>query len=181
MQTYQRLYLGETVAARRRVYLRCTDPTDGHTPEVGEAAGQPQLSKNGAAAANTSATLTAVDATNGVYYVELTEAELDTVGTYAVIYASASSEALALVSVEPAGLRGIVTGKAIAGTLSTTQMTTDLTEATDDHYNGRTVVWLTGVLTGQAQAISDYTGASKTVTYGTATDTPSAGDQFIIV
>ncbi|KKL62641.1 hypothetical protein LCGC14_2183150, partial [marine sediment metagenome] len=53
---------------------------------------------------------------------------------------------------------GLVTGSAEAGTLSTTQMTSDLAEATDDHYNGRTVVWTSGVLAGQASDITDYLG-----------------------
>ena len=53
---------------------------------------------------------------------------------------------------------GIVSGAAEAGTLSTTVVTTDLAEATDDHYNGRTIVWTSGVLAGQARTITDYTG-----------------------
>jgi len=43
-----------------------------------------------------------------------------------------------------------VSSSAVTGTLTTTTMTTALTEATDDHYNGRNVVFLTGVLAGQA-------------------------------
>lgn len=78
-------------------------------------------------------------------------------------------------------IRGGVTGSAITGTLSTTQMTTDLTETTDDHYVGRTVVWLTGALAGQAKKVTAYTGASKLVTYETATDAPANTDTFVIV
>lgn len=75
----------------------------------------------------------------------------------------------------------IVSGAAVAGTLSTTQMTTDLTEATDDHYNGRIVIWTSGVLVDQAAEITDYTGSSKMLTYTTITEAPSAADTFIIV
>lgn len=75
----------------------------------------------------------------------------------------------------------VISGNAIAGTLSTTQMTTDLTEATDDHFNGRTLIWTSGVLLGQATAITDYTGASKLLTYTAVTEAPSAGDDFLIV
>lgn len=74
----------------------------------------------------------------------------------------------------------IVSGAAIAGTLSTTAMTTDLTEATDDHYNGRTLIWTTGVLVGQATNITDYTGATKLLTYTAVTEAPTAGDKFLI-
>ena len=77
--------------------------------------------------------------------------------------------------------QGVVTGSAIAGTLSTTQMTTNLAEATDDHYNGRVIVWLTGALAGQATDITDYTGATKLLTYTAVTEAPSAGDNFVIV
>lgn len=86
--------LSEATAARRRMYFHCVDVTDGMTPETGEAAGQPQISKNGAAWGNTTATLTAIG--NGRYYVELTAAELDTVGSILGRYKSANTaEAIA--------------------------------------------------------------------------------------
>jgi len=75
----------------------------------------------------------------------------------------------------------IIVGAAAAGTLSTTQMTTDLTEATDDHYNGRIIIWTSGVLLGQATDITDYAGASKMFTYTAVTEAPTAADAFIIV
>jgi hypothetical protein len=81
--------LSEATAANRRVYLHLVDATDGITPETGEAGGQPQLSKNGAGFVNTDATLTAVS--NGLYYVELTAAELNTLGWFAVRYKSAAT------------------------------------------------------------------------------------------
>ena len=76
---------------------------------------------------------------------------------------------------------GIVTGAAAAGTLSTTQMTTNLTEATDDHYNGRIIIWTSGALAGQATDITDYTGSTKLLTYTAVTEAPSAADTFVIV
>lgn len=79
----------EATAARRRFYLHLVDATDGLTPEVGESAGQPQVSKNGASFGNTTATLTHVG--NGFYYVELTAAELDTLGKVAVRFKSAAT------------------------------------------------------------------------------------------
>jgi hypothetical protein len=63
----------EATAANRRLYFYCVDATDGITPETGEAAGQPQISVNGGAFANTTNTLVAIS--NGHYYVELTQAE----------------------------------------------------------------------------------------------------------
>ena len=84
-----RFWQSESTAARRRFHLYLVDATDGLTPETGEAAGQPQVSKNGGAWANTSATLTAIG--NGTYYVELTDTELDTLGGIAVRYKSANT------------------------------------------------------------------------------------------
>jgi hypothetical protein len=92
------LLQSEATAARRRVYFHLVDATDGMTPETGEAAGQPQLSKNGGAWANTSATLSAIG--NGRYYVELTAGELDTLGAAQLRYKSANTaEAVASVQV----------------------------------------------------------------------------------
>lgn len=71
-------------------------------------------------------------------------------------------------------------GAAIAGTLSTTEMTTDLTEVTDDHFNGRIVIWTTGVLKNQATDITDYDGTTKKLTYTATTEAPSATDEFVI-
>jgi hypothetical protein len=75
----------------------------------------------------------------------------------------------------------IVTGQAAAGTLSTTQMTTNLTEDTNDHYNGRVVIWTSGALSTQASAITDYDGAGKMLTFTAVTEAPTAGDGFVIV
>lgn len=74
----------------------------------------------------------------------------------------------------------IVSGAAAAGTLSTTEMTTNLTEATDDHYNGRLLTWTSGVLQDQQTDITDYDGSSKKLTYTAVTEAPSAGDTFVI-
>jgi hypothetical protein len=85
----QQFKQSESTATRRRFYLHLVDATDGYTPETGEAGGQPQISKNGASFNNTSATLVAIS--NGAYYVELTEAELDSLGTILVRYKSANT------------------------------------------------------------------------------------------
>lgn len=72
-------------------------------------------------------------------------------------------------------------GTAIAGTLTTSSMSTNLTEATNDHYNGRIVIWLTGALTRQASDITAYNGTTKVLSYSTVTEAPAVGDRFIIV
>lgn len=75
----------------------------------------------------------------------------------------------------------IISAAAASGTLSTTQMTTNLTEATNDHYNNRIIIWTSGVLQNQATNIVDYDGTSKLLTFTAVTEAPTAGDTFIIV
>ena len=76
---------------------------------------------------------------------------------------------------------GIESGAAEAGTLSTTQMTTNLTEATDDHYKGAVVVWTSGVLNKQRSDITAYLGSTGMLTYTALTEAPSATDTFVIL
>ena len=59
----------------------------------------------------------------------------------------------------------------------------DITEATADHFNGRLVVFVTGVLAGQAARINDYAlvGANGRFTVSTMTEAPGNNDQFVIV
>jgi len=83
---------------KRYFYIFLVDATDGITPETAEAGGQPQISKNGAAFTNTSATLVAIG--NGAYYLILTPGEVDTFGWILVRYKSvntAESQGLAQV------------------------------------------------------------------------------------
>lgn len=75
----------ESTAALRRFPVYLVDSSDGLTPVTGET-GTPQISKNGGAFSNTSASLTEVS--NGFYYVELTQTELDTLGMVTIRYTS---------------------------------------------------------------------------------------------
>jgi hypothetical protein len=74
-----------------------------------------------------------------------------------------------------------VAATAITGTLAATTFTTNLTAATNDTYNGRLLVFITGTLAGQAKLITDYVGASKTVTVESFTGAPSNADEFVIL
>lgn len=64
---------------------------------------------------------------------------------------------------------------------TTTVFITDLTEATDDHYNGRIIVFTSGALSGQATDITDYDGTTKEVTVTALTEAPADNDTFDIV
>lgn len=79
-----------------------------------------------------------------------------------------------------ASAKGIVAGVVSTGS-TVTKVVTTLTEATNDHYNSRTIVFITGNLAGQAATISDYNGASKELTVSALTEVPANTDQFVIV
>ena len=64
---------------------------------------------------------------------------------------------------------------------TTTTVETDLTEATNDHWNGRSIVFISGSLAGQAATISDYNGTTKAITVAALTSAPIAGDIAVIV
>ena len=78
------------------------------------------------------------------------------------------------------GATALQLGAAAAGTLSTTEMTTNLTEATNDHFNGRVITWTSGVLAQQSTDITDYDGTTKKLTFTAITEAPSDGDTFVI-
>lgn len=85
----QFFFFGEDRPAFRRFYLFLVDVTDGITPEIGEAGGQPQISSNGSDFTPTTNTLVAMG--NGAYYVELTLGEVSSVGWVLVRYKSANT------------------------------------------------------------------------------------------
>jgi hypothetical protein len=78
----------------------------------------------------------------------------------------------------------------IPGTVDTTVASTttsfesdDITEATNDHFNGRIVVFTSGDLIGQATAITDYTnnGGNGVFTVVGLTEAPANDVTFIVV
>jgi hypothetical protein len=58
----------------------------------------------------------------------------------------------------------------------------DITEATENHYVGRVIVFTSGALTGQACTITDYalSGANGHFTVSTLTEAPANNDTFLI-
>lgn len=66
----------EAVAAERRMFYHLVDATDGHTPETGEAGGQPQVSVDGDAWSDAEiGVLVAIG--NGWYYADVTQATVN--------------------------------------------------------------------------------------------------------
>jgi len=75
----------------------------------------------------------------------------------------------------------ITTGTA-TGTPTTTEMeASGLTETTNGHYNGRTLIWTSGALKDQGANITGYNGTTKTFTFTARTEAAVAADTFVIV
>jgi len=83
-------------------------------------------------------------------------------------------------------------GQIIPGTVTDVGFTTtttefeaeDISEATNDHYNNRTVLFTTGSLTGQVASINDYSlegGYGHFTTSAVMTDVPASGDTFLLI
>lgn len=64
---------------------------------------------------------------------------------------------------------------------SVTVFQTDLAEAQNDIYIGRVVIFTSGAALGEATDITDYAGASGTITVTALANAPANGDTFIIV
>ena len=68
-----------------------------------------------------------------------------------------------------------------AASSTTTTVNTNLTEATDDHFNGRVIIFTSGALAYQASDITDYNGTTKALTVTALTEAPANSDAFVIV
>jgi hypothetical protein len=76
----------------------------------------------------------------------------------------------------------ILTDGAVTGSVAVDSFATDLTEASNDHYNDATIQFYTGALAGQSRKIDDYVGGTKVVhVTPDLTEAPGVGDDFIIL
>lgn len=76
--------------------------------------------------------------------------------------------------------RSVVHSDTKSGTLSTTQCSSNLSESTDDHYNGRLITFITGILEGQGNNITDYVATNGVLTFSAMTEAPGSSDKFVI-
>lgn len=84
----------------------------------------------------------------------------------------------------PSVLRGLTTSGSTTTAIvmnATTGIDGGAPSATNDFYNGRTIVFTSGALAGQATSISDYVGATQTLTVAALTGAPASGVTFVIV
>lgn len=129
------------------------------------------------------ATLTYDDNTQNTVDILADTNELQTDDIPSTLATLATAAALATVDTVVDNLNlGIIYGTAQTGTLSTTQMTTDLTGYADDELIGRVVVWTAGgTADGQASTITDSANASGLLTFNAVVTAPVANDPFKIV
>jgi len=95
-----------------------------------------------------------------------------------------SGSATAADKLEASALTIIVDTIAAGHTETTTTLKgggTASLDATDDHYNGRIIIFTSGVLINQATDITDYTGSTNLFTVTALTEAPADGDSFVIV
>ena len=194
--------LNESTAARRRIPVTLVDDTDGKTAETGItiSAGDLKISKNGAAQANHSGTLTEIAI--GDYYYEAAAGEVDTFGyltgtlvkpgvrtfrfmVQIVAFDPYDAVRLGLTALPNAvanatgGLGGFVIrgGTAQAGAASTITLDASAS-STDDFYNGCKVRIVSGTGAGQERQIVDYVGSTKVATIYSA-GPPAQGSQWV--
>lgn len=80
-----------------------------------------------------------------------------------------------------AGGRGVVDASSTTTAVVFKSVNGAAASATNDFYNGRSIVFTSGALALQATSISDYTGASKTATVPALTGAPAEDVTFVIV
>lgn len=198
--------LNESTASLRRIPFHAVDATDGITPET-TLSGTGFVSQNGANAVTSTNTIVEIDSVDmpGRYYYEATQAEASVEGFLEFRYkhpacaeviarayvGNISADVMKVDGNEHSAKRmrlsalAIVSGVAVAGTLTSTQMTVDLLEVTNTHYLNRVLVWTSGVLKDAAVRISEYDGVSipRKLSYSSTPtgESPSPGDEFIII
>jgi len=91
-----------------------------------------------------------------------------------------SGSATAADNLEASAL-GIVATDVNDASASTTAFVITSTEATNDHFNGRIIVFTSGALKDQATDITDYVGSTRTVTVTALTEAPADNDTFVII
>jgi hypothetical protein len=82
-------------------------------------------------------------------------------------------------------LENLVTSGAVADVgAAVTDFDTNLTEVTNNHYNGLLCIFTSGVCQGQAHNVDVYTGGAKNLAFAASdqwTDAPGNGDAFVLV
>jgi hypothetical protein len=173
---------------KRRVYFTCVDAAALTTRlQSSDMSGTftCYLSKNGGTPATSTNQPVQIDATNqkGLFYLELTAAEINTIGSVAIKISNTGGTK----TMEPREMEVEVVqayfATAATGTLTTSSFTSDRAEA-NNFWKDCLVIALTGALSGQVKKVGAFTnsGGLFTLTSGFVfTAAPANGDIFEIL
>jgi hypothetical protein len=185
-ETEQKVYTNDYRRSRSRITVRCVDATDNATPEIGETGGQGGISVNGAAFSTTGVgTLAAVEASNGLYYSELTQAALAVQpGSLRFRYKSAAT-ALFTKTVQIEECPWLDDGAAAGGganfiDLEATVAGERTIPATAAIPAGSIVRLISGTGAGQSQIVLSYNG-SRITTEKNWDVNPAAGTRYVVL
>ena len=106
--------------------------------------------------------------------------ELYTTGTAMPVNAAQIGGSGAAATGAGKGFQGLVTGKFVTGSLSSTGGTTNLSGFGDDTFNGRTLTIIGGNRGGEQRTILDYIEAGGVLTFAALTGAPANNDEFYI-
>lgn len=246
LTAFQLFQISEGTAARRKLIIKMVDATDGFTEETGITFGATdiKISKNGGTFVDATNSAATAEVAFGSYVLDLTAAELNTIGTIEVraieagsrtFYAFGQIVGFDIFDTTPdignviSNVKGDVEGDVLGETVkigspaltdiedqildadltshnavdsvgqrltglapvngavsdggpTSTDFDTNLSQATDDHWNDQLLVMTSGSLAGQAALITDYDGTGKNLIFTPAfTAAPSDLDRFVIV
>ncbi len=178
----QTLYYNDYRAVRRRIYLQLFDQTDGVTPEIAEAGGQPVTwTHSGTSNVTGVGVLVAADAAKGCYYTELGvgQAILLELGRHRLIYDTVNTGPVdEIIEVIPHPF--LHDGLAQSGGAGTIRLEVGAS-VVDDYYNDAYVVIIGGTGAGQSRQITDYVGATLDATLDAVwTTQPNNTSKYII-
>lgn len=189
----QRLKQSDPRAAFRRIYFTCVNVLNLQTRlQSSDMSGTfvVDIAKNGVRSSIAGPSVTQVDATNmkGLFYIELSAANLDTAGHAVLRIANSGGGSTMEVREIVFEVATAFFASAITGTLTTSTFTSDRTEATTDFWKDALVLALTGTLAGQVKKVGAYNGTTKLFTLATVnsvqqvfTAAPANGDVFEII
>lgn len=129
-------------------------------------------------------TAAATPTVNGVPEVDVTHFN-GTAGTFSSGRPEVNASHISGDSTAADRLEGLMDGVIVAqvndaGATTTSFVADGFTEATNDHFNGRLITFISGALTGQQTDITDYVGATQTFTVTALTEAPANDDFFVI-
>lgn len=168
--------------ARFRVVFPILD-ADGD-PVTGAAALDSEASQDQGTFADCTNEATEIATSSGIYYLDLTAAEMDTKCTAVRVQTSTSGAKTTVLTLYPVRLSVIRTGTAQAGASNTITLDSGAS-TTDDYYNGCYVNITNNTPTnaqGQARRIIDYVGSTRVATVEANWGTnPSSSSTFEVL